>query len=240
MSYRFFGTLINDTLTLDSDDVFHLTKVLRIQKSEELEIVVGDKLYIASVASFTPFSLEVKEVLALSMETLPVITLYYSLPKGDKLELVLQKSVELGVHTIVLMETARSVTKIKENKVNAKKERYQKIVKSAAMQSKRNYIPEVLGPLSFNEALKTDFALKLIAHEKATLPFAKVLSTLKETPKDLSMMVGPEGGFSEEEVKKAIASGYYSISFGPTILRSETAPLYALSVINYYKEGLKL
>lgn len=239
MSYRFFGTLVNDSLTLHSDDIFHLTKVLRVTKDELIEVVCDDKIFFTTVKSFNPFTLEVKDTKVLKLDDMGKITLLYALPKGDKLELVIQKSVELGVSEIILVDTERSIGKLKKDKLDAKLSRFEKIIKSAAMQSKRNYLPKVIGPLSFKEALELDFSLKLFAHEKAVLPLAKVLRERKELPKTISLFVGPEGGFSEEEVKKAVASNYLSINFGATILRSETAPLYGLSVLNNYKEGLK-
>lgn len=239
MSYRFFGTLVNDSLTLHSDDVFHLTKVLRITKDEKIEIVAANKLYLATVQSFNPFSLDIKEIKEIKLEDTGKITLFYALPKGDKLEFVIQKSVELGVSEIILVDTERSIGKIKKDKLDAKINRYLKIIKSAAMQSKRDFLPEIKGPLPFDAALKKVFSLRLFAHEKATLPLAKVLRDLKDLPETISLFVGPEGGFSEDEVKKAVAAGYLSISFGASVLRSETAPLYGLSVLNNYKEGLK-
>lgn len=239
MSYRFFGEFKDSELTLSSDDIFHMSRVLRIKADEKVEIVADNKLFSVYVKSFNPFTIEIIDVKELIKEEME-ITLIYALPKGDKLDLVLQKSVELGVDHIILVDSERTITKIHQHKVGAKLDRYQKIIRSAAMQSKRNTLPLVRGPMPLSKALKLDFALKLMAHEKATLPFAKVVKELKQVPSSISILVGPEGGFSDEEVKMATTFNYKVISYGPLILRSETAPLYALSVINNYKEGLKL
>ncbi len=239
MSYRFFGEFKDSELTLSSDDIFHMSRVLRIKADEKVEIVADNKLFSVYVKSFNPFTIEIIDVKELIKEEME-ITLIYALPKGDKLDLVLQKSVELGVDHIILVDSERTITKIHQHKVGAKLDRYQKIIRSAAMQSKRNTLPLVSGPMPLSKALKLDFALKLMAHEKATLPFAKVVKELKQVPSSISILVGPEGGFSDEEVKMATTFNYKVVSYGPLILRSETAPLYALSVINNYKEGLKL
>lgn len=239
MSNRYFGNFSNNTLTLENDDIFHLTKVLRIKKHETIEVVAAETLFLAQVKDYNPFSLEIISHTPLITENSLKTTLIYALPKGDKLDFVLQKSVELGVHNIIIVETERSIAKITKDKEASKLLRYQKIIKNAAMQSKRDFIPQVLGPMALKDALLLPSTLKLMAHEKATLPFAKMLLDLKEEPATLSVLVGPEGGFSESEVKLAEDAGYHIISFGKTILRSETAPLYALSVINNYKEGLK-
>lgn len=240
MAYRFFGTFLDNSVTLSSDDVFHLTKVLRIKEKEVIEVVAGDLLYICNVKSFNPFALQVISFIPLQEEKKPHITLIYALPKGDKLDLVVQKSVELGVSEIILIEAQNAVVKFKNEKQDKKLERFHKIMRSAAMQSKRNIIPSIRGPLSFNEMLKLPFSLKLIAHEKALVPFPKLLNEIPNNISSISVLIGPEGGFSDKEVLLAQESGYNVISFGTSILRSETAVFYALSVLNNYKEGLNV
>lgn len=236
MSYRFFGISEGEEVTLSSDDVFHLTKVLRIKAKEAFEVVVGQTLLTCQVATFDPFRLTIIAKANLTPDPGPKVTLIYALPKGDKLDLVIQKAVELGVDHITLVATKNAVVKYDESKSDRKFERFEKIIKSAAMQSKRDFIPTIDGVLSFKDMLSRPFDIKLLAHEKADLPVATLLRQ-KAKPSSIAILVGPEGGFTEEEVKRAKKSGYHIISFGKTILRSETAALYALSLIKSYKES---
>ncbi|MFA5660266.1 MAG: RsmE family RNA methyltransferase [Bacilli bacterium] len=235
MSYRFFGLLIDEEVTLSSDDIFHLTKVLRIKATESFEVIANEQIYTCRIDTLKPFRLKIIHKTTLPMNHGPHITLIYALPKGDKLDLVIQKAVELGVNHITLVATKNAVVKFDESKSERKLERFEKIIKSAAMQSKRNQIPTIEGVMAFKDMLTRPFDLKLLAHEKATLPLHVALDP-HQKPQSISVLVGPEGGFSEEEVSLAQAAGYQIVSFGRTILRSETAVFYALSLIKNFKE----
>lgn len=234
MSYRFFGEFINDEVRLTDDDVFHLTKVLRIKPHEEIEVVASGKLYRTKVASFAPFSLTVISVKPLKNELNHAVTLIYVLPKRDKLELALEKAVELGVTKIIVTTSAYSVVKMKENRTENKVIRYEKIIKSAAMQAKRDVIPELVMIPDFSEALNAGSGLKIIAseHEKET-----TFKSLLKTKEAVTIVIGSEGGFKEEEVTLAVKLGYTPVSFGPLILRTETSVIYALSIINNFLRG---
>lgn len=235
MSYRFFGKYLNGSLNLSEDDVFHLTKVLRIRTAEVIEVVADGHLFECSVASFNPFSLTIISEKSLLITKKPEVTLLYALPKGDKLDLVIQKAVELGVSNIILVETTNAVVKFKEQKSERKLERLEKIVKSAAMQSRADIIPTISGVISFKEMLALPYGLKLIAHELAKVPFATTITNVSQYD-SLAFFVGPEGGFTPKEVNLAQENGFKVVSFGKNILRSETAVLYGLSVIKHYKE----
>lgn len=236
MSYRFFGQLNNLVPVLSDTDVFHLTKVLRIKAKETIEVVANNMLYLCEVVSFSPFKLVVKHISELPKQKGPRITLLYAIPKGDKLDLVVQKATELGVDAIILVETKHAVAKISADKQAAKHERFMKIIKAAAMQSKQNHIPNISGPIPFNEAINLPFDLKLIGHEKATVPLRKVLNAKYQTSESVCVLIGPEGGFSHNEVALASQHDFAVVSFGANILRSETAVFYALSVLQYEKE----
>ncbi len=236
MSYRFFGQLDNLVPVLSDTDVFHLTKVLRIKAGETIEVVVDNTLFLCAVASFSPFKFVVKEMRELPQRNGPYLTLLYAIPKGDKLDLVVQKATELGVDAIILVETAHAVGKISTDKQAAKHERFMKIIKAAAMQSKQNSIPKISGPIPLHEAVNLSFDLKLIAHEKATISFRNILSNKYQKSKNVCVLIGPEGGFSDAEVALAAQHDFVVVSFGANILRSETAVFYALSVLQYEKE----
>jgi 16S rRNA (uracil1498-N3)-methyltransferase len=163
------------------------------------------------------------------------ITLYMAYPKGDKLETVVQKAVELGVSRIVPFESSRCIKRPSADKAEANRKRLSRIALEAAKQCGRGIVPEVALPLSFREAVAeaklTDLPLFCYEDEggtniKAVLEGAQAVSSI-------SVMVGSEGGFSPDEASAARESGMISVGLGPRILRCETAPDYALSVISY-------
>ncbi len=173
----------------------------------------------------------------------PVIeaTLFQGVPKGDKMDLIIQKSVELGITTIVPVLMARSVVKIENEKDGRKKqERWQRIAHEAAKQSGRGVVPRVLMPISFREALELaePFDLKLIPYEKEEA--VSIKAALKQGEghreferKSVGIMVGPEGGIDLSEVEKAQKKGFRPVTLGKRILRTETAGFVALSCVMY-------
>ncbi|HZJ89985.1 MAG TPA: RsmE family RNA methyltransferase [Bacilli bacterium] len=236
MSYRFFGELINGEVRLQDDDIFHLTKVLRIKPHEEIEVVASGKLYRTKVASFTPFNLTVFSEEQLNNELDYTLTLIYVQPKRDKFELALEKAVELGVTKIIVTTSAYSVVKIKESRSENKLIRYNKIIKSAAMQAKRDAIPELIFIPGFTDALQAGSGVKIIASEHEQ---EATFSSHLKTPSDVTIVIGSEGGFKTEEVTLAADLGYSPVTFGPLILRTETSVIYALSIINNFLRGAK-
>lgn len=237
MSYRFFSNSPGSEFTLSAEDFFHLTRVLRIKKGETYEIVSGNLLGRFVVKALNPFASELVETSALLQEKSPQITLYYALPKGDKLDLVVQKAVELGVDAIVLVDTSHSVVTWDLKRSDSKRQRYLKIARSAAMQSKRNYVPEIDGIIPFKDALTREHDLKLFAHVGDDIPLHEALHGALSNIKSIGIFIGPEGGFSNDEVAYARSKGYKVVSFGPNVLRTETAVFYVLSVLHYNKEG---
>ncbi len=165
---------------------------------------------------------------------LPIkIYLFQGLPKGDKMELIIQKAVELGVHTIVPVEMKHCVVKLDDKKKKAKQTRWQSIAESAAKQSKRNTIPEVAEVMSYSNAMKlaSELDLLLVPYENKNgmADTKQVLKKLCEG-KSVGILIGPEGGFDENEVGAAKAIGGLAISLGKRILRTETAAIAALSM----------
>jgi 16S rRNA (uracil1498-N3)-methyltransferase len=160
------------------------------------------------------------------------VTLYQAMPKSDKMELIIQKAVELGVSAIVPVQTKRCVSRPDAKSMAKKLERYNRIALEAAKQCGRGRIPQVLPMLDYSEALtamKADERAFLF-YENSTSSFRK---ELEQKVSSVSIMVGAEGGFEEEEVSKALEQGIASLSLGKRILRCETAPLAALSIIMY-------
>ena len=171
---------------------------------------------------------------------LPIkIYLFQGLPKSDKMELIIQKSVELGVHAIIPTEMSRCVVKLDDKKKKSKTQRWQTIAESAAKQSKRSAVPEVYESLSYKEALDMakDLDILMVPYEceNGMQDTKTVLSQIKEGS-SVGIIIGTEGGFEESEVEKAVAVGGRSISLGKRILRTETAGSTVLSMLIYEKE----
>jgi 16S rRNA (uracil1498-N3)-methyltransferase len=162
------------------------------------------------------------------------VTLFQGIPKSDKMDLIVQKCVELGVSKIVPVITERTVVKIDNQKDAIKKtDRWQKIILEAAKQCNRGIVPKIELPVSFEVALKTAAEAEL-----ALIPYEKEADNglrryLKQGTKRISVIIGPEGGFTENEIKKAEGLGIMPITLGPRILRTETAGITMLSILMY-------
>ena len=172
---------------------------------------------------------------SMEQRELPVkITLLQGIPKSDKLEMIIQKAIELGVSEIIPVKTKRVVVKIDEKKVDAKVSRWNAIAESAAKQSKRSIVPKVLKPQTVENALETvkDYSVKLLPYENAQgiKKTRSILDSL-DTKNNIAVFIGPEGGFEEDEVKKATDFGFDVITLGRRILRTETAGLALLGNI---------
>ena len=166
---------------------------------------------------------------------LPVkISLYQALPKGDKLELVIQKAVELGVSEVIPVRTARCVVKVEGVRADKKLERWKKLSMEAAKQSGRGMVPDVLPVMDFNEAIKRArkseyMVIPYELYEEGGLRSLK--NKIAEGVESISVFIGPEGGFERDEVKKAVSEGGNVISLGRRILRTETAAIAVLAHI---------
>ena len=161
------------------------------------------------------------------------IYLFQGLPKADKLELIIQKAVELGVHKIIPVEMSRCVVKLDGKKKASKTARWQAIAESAAKQSKRTLVPEVELPISYGEALKkaSELDLLLVPYEsKNGMKDTKNALSLIKKDSSVGIIIGPEGGFEESEIDKALSSGGKVISLGSRILRTETAAITAVGM----------
>ncbi|WP_018661419.1 16S rRNA (uracil(1498)-N(3))-methyltransferase [Heyndrickxia acidiproducens] len=177
---------------------------------------------------------------------LPVhITIASGLPKGDKLEWIIQKATELGAYEFLPFIAARSIVKWDEKKEKKKRGRWQKIAVEAAEQSHRQHAPSVNPPVAFKELLNLSrtYNHKLVAFEENAKQgeqhhFAETLADMKEGESAL-IVFGPEGGLTREEVDKLTEYGFRACGLGPRILRAETAPLYALSAISYHLELMR-
>lgn len=228
---------------IDGSDVNHIKNVLRMRNGETLKISDGNnKKYLCQIETMTS-----DEVCALIMEEqsqnteLPSrIVLFQGLPKGDKMELIVQKAVELGAYEIVPVATRRAVVKLDAKKASKKVERWNSIAESGAKQSGRNVIPKVTDVMSFKEAVlyakKLDVVL--IPYELAEgMPKTREIISGIKPGQSIGVFIGPEGGFEAEEVAFAMYEGAVPVTLGKRILRTETAGLTTLSVLMYHLEG---
>ncbi len=235
---------INEDSTLahiTGEDSFHIARSLRMAVGDSLTICDSDGYEYDGVLEkirddLSLVRLENKRVA--KGESPVFITLYMAYPKGDKLETVIQKAVELGASRIVPFESSRCIKRPKADKVEEKTKRLLKIATEAAKQCGRGRLPEVTRPLTYPEMLKSATCddLALFCYEgEGTRNIKEILSEAK-SPKTISVIVGSEGGFSPEEADEAKRCGLTMTGLGSRILRCETAPDYALSSISYQFE----
>lgn len=232
---RYFAKKDNNKFILNNDDSYHITKVMRMQLNDLIEVVDAEKCYIAKIIDLSENVVaEVIECQEEVRELETKVTLVQSLVKEQKMDFILQKATELGVTEIIPLEVSRSVIKI-NNKEDKKIERWQKIVKEASEQSKRVIIPKVNNVHNIKELCKLDnYDIKLLCTVREnTKNIKNILSNVKDNVTML-IVVGPEGGFSIEEENEMINNGFITVSLGSTVLRTETVALYLMSVINYH------
>lgn len=228
----------------DYENYNHLVNSLRIKEGEF--VLCSLNPFISSFDYKTKvISIDKNEVrLGIEEETkaneLDVeINLYQGLCKSDKFEFIIEKAVELGVHRIIPIDTEYTVVKLDQNekKLNAKLDRFNKIAKSAAEQSKRHYIPEVLKPLSFNQLENMDlnnfYNVLFYENAKSIDETRSCIKTIKDNKKPVNIFIGPEGGFSDKEIEKVQKLDFKILTLGKRILRTETAAVTALSILMY-------
>lgn len=224
-------------------DVNHIKNVLRMKPGEDVRVNDGrGKTYLCCISSYEEQTavLDILKELDSDTELPSRIILFQGLPKGDKMEWIVQKAVELGAYSIVPFAAKRSVVKLDEKKAVKKQARWQLIAKGAAEQSGRGIIPEVSTVRTFAEALgmagELDVVLIPYELEEGMKETARVLENI-ECGQSVGIFIGPEGGFEEEEVERAKEAGAYAITLGKRILRTETAGLTTLSVLMYHLES---
>lgn len=229
-----------DKIFIDnSEDIKHITKVLRLTLGDEIEVCNMDSMdYIASISNMDKKLIECKiHQKYLSRTEAPIeVVLFQAIPKSSKMDLIIQKNVEIGVSKIIPIISQRCVVKIKDKSSEMKKiERWQKIAGEAAKQCKRGIIPqigEMLEMKDINNAFD-DFDMIIIPYEEEKSRGIRKAITGKDNINKIGIIIGPEGGFTKEEVLEVGKLGGFSVSLGPRILRTETAGLVATSVLMY-------
>jgi len=231
-------------ILIEGPDVNHMKNVLRMGEGEEVQVSDGEsaKIYNCRIQAFEEerVYLEILEIFAEGTELPSKIFLFQGLPKADKMELIIQKAVELGVYEIIPVATKRAVVKLDDKKASAKIKRWQAISESAAKQSKRMIIPKVKMPMDFREALAyaETMDVRLIPYELAEgmEGTRKQIESIRPG-QSAAVFIGPEGGFEEAEIELAREKGCFPVTLGKRILRTETAGLTVLSILMYHLEG---
>lgn len=230
------------TITITGSDVNHIKNVLRMAVGEQLTVSSGEeRAYRCEILSLEEDRVEagIMWIEEANTELSSKIYLFQGLPKSDKMELIIQKAVELGVYEIIPTATRRAVVKLDKKKEESKRKRWQGISESAAKQSKRSIIPKITSVMSFREAVEyaSDLDVKLIPYELAEgMEATRNLIGGIRPGQSVAVFIGPEGGFAPEEVELAAERGFLPVTLGKRILRTETAGMTVLSVLMYHLE----
>ena len=243
--YHFFVTpaqIMDGYAVITGQDVNHIRNVLRMKAGEQVGIRDGiSRSYVCELENIGGEEIRARILEEdTNLSELPAeLYLFQGLPKSDKMELIIQKAVELGVYAIVPMATKRAVVKLDDKKEAKKLARWQSIAESAAKQAKRLIIPEVMPVMSFKEAVafaKT-LDIRLMPYELAeNMAYTREVLAKIEPGQSIGIFIGPEGGFAEEEVELALSSQMETITLGKRILRTETAGMTVLSILMYLLE----
>lgn len=234
--------IFGNNYTLVGENAKHISKVLRMRTGDDITLVSPDKTqYECKISLITQGEVTVDIISQKPCENEPdvFVTLYQALPKGDKMDFIVQKCTELGISRIVPMISARCVSRPDEKSLKKKCERWQKIALQAAMQSRRGIIPEVTPCISFKDAAEQTKQNEktVFFYEMGGESVRKILNGTK--PKTVGMFIGSEGGFEQSEVDSVTAIGGQAATLGKRILRAETAPLAALSIIMYETDNFQ-
>ena len=244
--YQFFveeGQICGDRIVITAEDVNHIKNVLRMKIGEEIAVSNGvdGREYRCEVAQLLPDEVvcKLRFIKENDVELPAQVYLFQGLPKADKMELIIQKAVELGAYSVIPVATRRSIVKLDDKKAAAKQNRWQGIAEAAAKQSKRKIIPKIEKVMSFAEALEMakELEVRLIPYELAEdMSHTKeIIERIREGQK-IAIFIGPEGGFDETEIALASEVGVEPITLGKRILRTETAGMTVLAWLMYHLE----
>jgi 16S rRNA (uracil1498-N3)-methyltransferase len=238
----------NEKITIAGEDAHHIVRVMRMKVNDPIICVdPNGKLYQSEIEEISNETVYLRIVKWMDVTNeLPVsVTIAQGLPKGDKLELVIQKGTELGANAFLPFFASRSIVKWDEKKGRKKVERLEKIAKEAAEQSHRNKLPQISEALSFDLLIQESsrYDLKIVAYEEAAKSgeISRLASSLRDIKEGQSIVAvfGPEGGLTNTEITKLENSGFISCGLGPRILRTETAPFYFLAAVSYQLELMR-
>lgn len=229
---RYFA--VDKDLNISNKDKHHIINVMRMKLNDKIEIVYDEKVYMCEINDISKkdVSYSVKDIIDINNELPVKVTIAVSLVNEKKLDFILQKCTELGVYDFILVNSDRSKIKI-DGKEKKKIERWNTITKEAAEQSHRNIKPIVRDIMSINDVLKLDYDLKLTCSTKENEKTIKNVLQNSTNCDRIIIVVGPEGGLTVSEEEKLEKNGFIPVTLGNLILRTETVPIYIMSLVNY-------
>lgn len=250
--YHFFvepSQISDKCVIITGEDVNHIKNVIRLKQGDEISVSNGidGREYRCGITELTDTEIycKLRFIKEEGVELPSKVYLFQGLPKGDKMEFIIQKMVELGVYEIIPVAMKRCVVKLEGKKANAKTARWQAIAEAAAKQSKRAIVPQIQDIMNYKEALECAKKLdvKLVPYEMESMldkaegmaGTRKAIGGLK-AGQSIAIFIGPEGGFEEQEINNAISSGMTPITLGKRILRTETAGMTVMAWIMYQLE----
>lgn len=241
MAWFFTNEISGDSFEIEGEDARHISKSLRMKVGESLTLCTLDgRRHECEITAFSTDSVTVKVLSSTICEQEPSvkITLFMALTKGDKMDDIVQKSVELGVYEIVPVLTARCISRPDEKQIKKKVQRWQKISDNAASQSRRGIIPQVKDMMTLKEASNVcnSFDKAIVFYECGG---EKLRDIIDEDIKTLAMFVGSEGGFEESEIDILKANGVTPTTLGTRILRAQTAPIAGITAVMYQTKNLE-
>ena len=228
---RYFVSYENEKIIFNEQDVFHIQKVMRNKVGDEIQVVFNSKAYLVAIDSINPLLVHIVNPILDDSELPYDLVLFFPLTKSDKIELVIQKATEIGATKIYFYKANRSVVKLDNDTFKKKVERYLKIAKEASEQCHRLVIPSIEGVLAIKDIKDHLCSLNLVAYELDAGHTSSFYDELDNSKRDISFIVGPEGGFENNEIEALTNMGFKRVSLGKRILRMETAAIYGLSVI---------
>ena len=236
-------SLEDKTLTITGSDYNHIANVLRMKVGEELSVSLRDsedgKEYRYGIEEITEDTVvcRLRFIKEDGLELPSKVYLFQGLPKADKMELIIQKCVELGVYQVIPVSTKRSIVKLDEKKAESKIKRWQNISEAAAKQSKRRIIPEVSKPVTMKQAVEMakEMDVRLIPYELAEgMDKTREIINSIEPGQSVAIFIGPEGGFDDKEIELCRENGIEPITLGKRILRTETAGFTVLAWLGFH------
>lgn len=237
--YNFFVNneqIINSEATITGADYNHIVKVLRFNCGQKIYISNKDnaKSYLAEIIAIDKNKVICKLISENeSTENKVKVTIFQGIPKSDKMDFIVQKCTELGALSFYLVEMKNCVMKL--NNEDKKIARWQNIAEASSKQSKRNVIPKVNGKITIDDVIVKleEYDLSLVAYESEKKQSLKSVLLQNKNVKSIAIIIGPEGGIDQDEYNKLCSAGAKSVTLGKRILRTETAPIAMLSMINY-------